>query len=127
MARYLSPEWFADLPPAPLSDPADGVEAVLEQVVEGTPDGTVTYRVEVAGGVAHVRWPVPADAPSPDLRITCSWATATAVARGELSSQQALSEGSLRVKGSLVRVAEISDRLAGVDPVPAQVRAATSY
>lgn len=123
MARYLSPEWFAALP----SDPAATPEAVLEQVVEDTPEGTVTYRVEVAGGAAHVRWPVQAEAPSPDLRVTCSWATATAMARGELSSQQALAEGRLRVKGNLVRVAEVSDLLAGVDPVPATVRATTTY
>lgn len=130
MARYLSPEWFAELArSSDLPERAAEPEAVLEQVVEDAPDGPVTYRVEIAGGQARVSWPVPAGATAPDLRITCSWATAVSLASGELSSQQALARGALRVKGkgSLARLAEVSARLAGLDPVPAEVRAATSY
>lgn len=135
MARYLSPEWFAEVisgadpttqngsQPAVLEEPA-----VLEQVVEGTPYGTITYRVEVsAGGEPLVCWPVAGDAPDPDLRITCSWPTAVAVAKGELSTQHALAEGQLRCKGNLARIAQAASRLAGVDPVTAEIRSTTTF
>jgi hypothetical protein len=124
MPRYLSPAWLAQAAGAPLESP---VRMVLEQVVEGTPDGTVTYRVEVADDGARILWPVPGDAPAADLRITTGWATAVAVARGQLSTQRALMQGRLRVSGTPGHLGDAAASLAGVDPVPAGVRAATTF
>lgn len=125
MARYLSPEWFAE---ATSGEALGGpVEMVLEQVVHGAPEGTVVYRVEVAGDQARVVWPVADQAPPADLRITTDWDTAVALARGDLSAQRALMEGRLRVRGRSDRLGDASTALAGVDAVPASVRLRTSF
>ena len=125
MARYLSAEWFAAAAiPDPLPDP---VGLVLEEVVRDTPDGTVRYRVEVAGRRARIVWPVTDDASSADLRISTDWATAVAVARGDLSTQRALMEGRLRVSGNPGHLGDAAGALAGVDPLPPEVRTSTTY
>ena len=125
MARYLSPEWFAEAAsPDPLPGP---VNLLLEEVVRDTPDGTVVYRVEVAPEGARIVWPLPAGAGPADLRISTDWATAGAVARGDLSTQRALMEGRLRVSGSPGRLGDAAVTLAGVDPLPSAVRATTTY
>ena len=126
MARYLSPEWFAEVAAGTQSAAGPAV-AVLEQVVEGTPEGRVTYRVEVTDAQARIVWPVPAGGPGPDLRLTSDWATAAAIAQGRLSTQKALMEGRLRVSGSPGRLADLSARLHGLDPVPAAVRRDTTF
>ncbi len=126
MPRFLSPEWFArvsaETPPGQ-QPPA----AVLEQVVDGAPDGRVTYRVEIGESTARIVWPVPDGAADPDLRVTCDWPVAVAIAKGELSTQRALMQGGLRVKGNPGRLSELAAALQGVDPVPAAVREATTY
>lgn len=130
MARYLSAEWFAAVAGGPPASPAVAMPervTVLEQVVTDGPDGPVTYRVEVAPGQARLVWPVPDDAPPADLRITTDWDTAVSVARGELSTQRALMEGRLRVKGSPDGLADLSAAVAGIDPVPAGVRETTTF
>ncbi len=125
MPRYLSEEWFAS---ARTGEPLSGPPAlVLEEVVRDTPDGTVVYRVEVAGEEARLVWPVPGDATPADLRITTDWATAVSVARGDLSTQRALMEGRLRVSGSPDRVGDAGTALAGVDALPAGVRQQTTF
>jgi hypothetical protein len=125
MSRYLSPEWFtAAAASAATAAPA---EVVLEQVVEDGPEGRITYRVEVADNGARIVWPVPAAAADADLRISCDWMTSVAIARGEMSTQKALMEGRLRVKGNPGRLGDVAGRLAGVDPVPAPLRAETTY
>ena len=126
MPLFLSEEWFATVAsetPAGGSEP----EAVLEQVVEGGPSGRVTYRVELTDSSARIVWPVPADAGEPDLRVTCDWPTAVAVAKGELSTQRALMQGRLRVRGNAARISELAGVLTSVDPVPTAVRQSTSY
>lgn len=126
MAPYLSAEWFAEVS-AGEQAPGGPTVAVLEQVVEGTPEGQVTYRVELAEGGARIVWPVPEGAPGPDLRLTADWPTAVAIAQGQLSAQRALMQGRLRVSGDPGRLAELNSELQGLDPVPETVRRATTY
>lgn len=126
MARFLSPEWFTEVTRAEPPGTTPPV-AVLEQVVEGTPDGAVTYRIEVAGGRGRIVWPVPEPAGRPDLRFTSDWTTAVAIARGELSAQRALMLGRVRVSGNPGRLAELAGDLEGADPIPDSVRRATIY
>jgi hypothetical protein len=137
MARFLSPAWFAEVaslgPTRPAPARAGGTaELVLEQVVRDTPDGEVRYRVVVAGGSAYIEGPAAGvntngGSAAPDLTITCDWATATAMAQGELSTHAALLAGRLRVKGNMARLAGRSAALNGLDPVPPQVRRQTTY
>jgi hypothetical protein len=128
MARFLSPEWFAEVAgAAPASEPtADAL--TIEQVVEATPDGPVRYRVIVAGGTARLVGPGHGvDGSDPDLTITSDWSTAVAIARGQLATQAALMTGRLRIRGNLARLAGRAEELAGLDPVPADVRRHTTY
>jgi hypothetical protein len=123
MARFLSPAWFDELPPPP-TDPSEA-DLVVEQVVNGTPDGDVRYQVGVTGAAAYVHHPTrPHDA---DLTITADWPTAAAIAKGELSTQAALMSGRLRVHGNLAHLAGRAADLVGVDPIPDDVRRRTTY
>jgi hypothetical protein len=138
MARFLSPDWFDEVGHAarPACDAAgaDDGALVLEQVVRDTPDGEVRYRVVVTSGRAYIERPSANGAGTesgaagpPDLRITCDWSTAAAMAQGLLSAQAALLEGRLRVKGDLARLSGRAADLAGLDPVPEAVRRQTTY
>lgn len=142
MARFLSAEWFAEIarsapaaipPPGSPGTPeagAGGPPLVLEQVVHGTPDGEVRYRVIVTAGAARIEPAAPLvnGAPSPpDLTIFSDWATASALAQGRLSAQSALMAGHLRIRGSLARLSTWAAGLAGLDPVPPDVRRHTTY
>lgn len=121
MPRFLSAEWLAAAAASP--PPVASHLAVLEQRVTGGPDGTVVYRVLAGAAGAAIVWPVPDDAEPPDLRITCDWGTAAAIASGALSTQAALMEGRLKLSGNPSALSG----LAGADAVPAALRAETSY
>lgn len=126
MAQFLSPAWFEDVArhtPAGAGEPA---VLTLEQVVTGGPSGEVRYQVVVGDGSARIARPG-ASAPHPDVTVTTDWDTASAVASGRLSTQAALGGGRLRIGGDLGRLAAHQGELAAADPVPAPVRAATTW
>jgi hypothetical protein len=137
MPRFLSVDWFAEVARDERPQPAgagpgetSGNQLVLEQVVHGTPDGEVRYRVVARDRTAHIELvgairngPLAA----PDLTISCDWATAVAMAQGLLSAQGALMAGRLRVHGNLARLAGWAADLTGLDPVPPEVRRRTTY
>lgn len=132
MARFLSSEWFDEVarqnPERPGAS-AGGVSQdrlVLRQVVLETPDGDVRYHVVVESGEARIS-PPGADPGPADLTITTNWKTAVAIAQGKLPAQAALVEGRMRVKGNVAAIGSAAGGLAGLDPVPAQVRAGTTY
>ena len=139
MARFLSQEWFSEVGaaganpviPAGPRDAGSGappsVEVVVEQVVEGGPDGPVVYRIHATASGARIAWPVSSDAAPPDLRIRTDWDTAVAVARGEMSTHRALLDGLLKVSGDPTRFGETAAALSGADPVPIAVRATTTW
>lgn len=129
MSRFLSREWLEAARGEPFSQDFQGKNGgvVLEQVVTGSPDGTVVYRVHAGGGRAVIEWPVPDGAPGPDLRITSDWDTAVDVAAGRISTQRALMQGRLKLSGSPALPADRIGELAGADPVDAEVREATSW
>ena len=131
MARFLSADWFDEIESASTSgagstDPDQRL--VMEQVVTGTPDGEVRYLVVVEEGRTHVVRPSPGDTPTEaELTIICDWPTATAIAQGRLSTQRALMQGRLRVRGSPTALLRRGAQLAGVDPIPAAIRKNTTY
>jgi putative sterol carrier protein len=121
MARYLSEAWFEEVAAATPTG-ADGL--TLQQVVTGTPDGEVRYHVSVSDGSGRIH---AGQAEAPDATFTEDYATAAAVARGQLSVHAALLEGRIRVAGNMAVLSARQDELAGIDPVPAAVRAATTF
>jgi hypothetical protein len=119
----LSEAWFQQVaaagPPA-VHDPV----LVLEQVVTGTPEGEVRYHVTVGGGRAAL---VAGPAAHPDATFTQGYDTATAVARGDLSTEAALLAGRIVVAGDMAGLSARRDNLIGLDPLTAAVRAATTF
>ena len=132
MVRFLSEEWFAAVREqtnetrTARSDGREPDPLVLEQVVTGSPDGDVRYLVIIENGAARISTTSSPD-DNADLTITCAWETATAIAKGELSSQTALMQGKLRVRGNLSKLSGRAGDLAGLDPVPEPVRRTTTF
>ena len=129
MARYLSDEWFRQLGAAGFVDEVEapvpaGREIVLQHVVTGAPDGTICYHVRVTAGSATV---ARGRANAPDVTFSEDYATAAAVACGELSAPAALMAGRIRVRGDLATLMAHQDTLAVADSVPAAVRSTTTY
>jgi hypothetical protein len=139
MVRYLSAAWFDRIrgDAAGAIAPADGAPSgpdalplVLRHVVRAAPGsgpdrtGDTGYDVVIAGGRAVIRHPVSGPA---DLTFTCDYPTAAAVAAGRLSTHAALAEGRLRVAGDVGILARRAAEVAGVDPLPAGLRAETEF
>lgn len=125
MVQFLSPEWFErveaatdDLPSAESED-----RLVLGQVVTGTPDGEVHYRVLLAHGKA---WILRGEGRDAHVTFTTSYPTAAAIASGELSPQVALSGGQIRVGGNTALLARRGESTA-VCALPDAVRRETTY
>ncbi len=131
VARFLSPEWFAEVArqsPSRAAAAPDQNSLVLEQVVRDGPEGEVRYQVVVTADGAYIEPPSNLDSrPAADLTIACDWPTATGLAQGTLSAQTALMEGRLRVSGNLARLSGQAAHLVGLDPVPDPVRRQTTY
>jgi SCP-2 sterol transfer family len=127
--RYLSPAWIEAAGAAVARDDRlgaalAGVTLTVEQVVTGAPGGDVVWSLAVEDGkVALIAGP----APRSDLRLTTDYATAAAVAAGELGAQRAFVEGRLRVGGDLSLLITHQRALAAVDDALAGVRARTTY
>ena len=132
VAEFLSDEWLAALDAA-ARDSADNDDGAgdtdalaVEPVVRGVPGrGDVRYRVTcdtVVRSVTPSRDREPAD-----VRIETDYATAVALARGELNAQTALADGSLRVSGDLARLGAHAPALARLGDLFASVRATTTF
>lgn len=125
--RYLSSEWFqaageAIAADAQLPEALAGVRLTVEQVVHDTPDGTVRWHLVIDDGARLVVGP----AEHADLRFTASYATAAAIAAGELGAQHAFIQGELQVGGDLNLLPAHQRTFAAVHDVLAGVREATT-
>jgi putative sterol carrier protein len=129
VARYLTPEWFDAAQRAidhssALAEAAAAVQVVVQQTVTDGPDGDVAYHVLVDGRAVQI---VSGEATDPTVTFIESWATAGAIARGELSAQGAFMSGLIRVRGDLPKLVECGNALGDVDDALADVRAQTTY
>jgi hypothetical protein len=127
MARFLSDEWVAALDAAATAAqdvpdaPVDGIE--VAQIVEG-PAGEVAYRFCLEDGRLRIR---PGRGDRPTVTLRQDLATATAIARGDRSAQQAFMAGDVRVGGDLGALIEAQVALAAYDAALEPVRATTTY
>jgi hypothetical protein len=126
VANYLSPDWFERIGAAAGEEaaPLRHATLVLQHVVTGGPDGEVWYHVRLSpGAVEIVRGP----ALHPHVTFAEDYATAAAIARGTLSAPAALLAGRIRLGGDLSALLAHQDVLAAEDPIPAAIRAETTY
>jgi hypothetical protein len=127
--RYLSLEWIDELTRAvaeseSIDEAAAGREIGLTQVVSDGPEGEVTYHLQVDGN--GVRFGVGSAAPE-HVRMEQSWATAVAVATGELNAQEAFINGHIRLYGDHRRLLDAQAVFGALDAVFIDVRQRTEY
>jgi hypothetical protein len=129
VAAYLSTAWFEDVNRAARADGAlagatAGARVTIQQVVTGGPGGDVRYWVRVDDGVVEAG---PGAAEAPDATVTQSYGTAVAISRGELSVDQALLEGRVRLSGDVPVLLRHAIALGGVAAAFGEVRNRTTY
>ncbi len=115
--KFLSQEWARALTDLLNASPefratAGNVELTMAQVVTGGPDGDVTYHLRIDRGEATVAL---GEAETPDVTATQSYSTAVAIARGDLTMQNAFMTGRLRVTGNLAKVMAHQASLVGLE------------
>lgn len=129
MIRYLSLEWIDAL-----SDEVASSEQMRElaashrigvtQVVSDGPEGDVTYHLMVGDGDASFG-AGPAD--PEDVKMEQAWATAVAVATGELNAQEAFIGGQIRLFGDQQKLLDAQPVFGALDAVFSSVRDRTTY
>lgn len=124
MARFLSQEWFDELPAA--GDERDEPDLIVEVAVSGAPDGDVRYQVMVHGERAMVVSKEAAFRPA-QVQMKSDYATMAGIACGKLSTLDVLSAGQARVSGDIGALFAHQAGFSGLDLVPATTRAATTY
>lgn len=129
LVRYLSPEWIDAVrteltETGALADLASDHAIGVTQVVTDTPGGTVTYHLQVGGGSASFG---SGPAEPEDVRFEQDWTTATGVATGNLSAQEAFINGRIRLTGDQQKLLESQPVFGALDGVFNVVRARTDY
>lgn len=124
VTERFTPAWLAELAAAASgATVASDLELVIEQIVTDIgDDGELAYAIRLSGGTVTVE---PGRADDPDVTFTQDWATATAIATGELSAQAAFMAGRLRVGGDLPAVIERTRGALALDDVFALARPST--
>jgi hypothetical protein len=128
MPEFLSAEWIDALDDvaqaATLPQSAADASFTVEQVVRDAPGGEVRYHLRLEHRGARIRR---GPAETPDLRLFADYDVAARLQRGEISAQQALAAGSLKVQGRLQRLVQAGEALRALEDLFAPVRAVTTY
>jgi putative sterol carrier protein len=129
VVRYLSLAWIDALSKevaesATLASLADSHEIGVTQIVTDGPEGTVAYHLRLGDGAASFG---AGAADHEDVRMEQSWATAKAVATGELNAQEAFIKGLIRLTGNQQKLIESHPVFAALDAVFTAVREQTEY
>ncbi|MEN9504120.1 MAG: hypothetical protein RI958_46 [Actinomycetota bacterium] len=129
MVRYLSLEWIDALTAEVARDPsldsaASSIDIGITQVVEGGPEGTVVYHLQVEGGSARFG---PGPAWPEDIRIEQTWETAVGVATGSMQAHDAFLGGHIRLDGDQQKLMAAQDVFRALDAVFSTVREHTDY
>ena len=129
MVRYLSLAWIDALSEEvansdELAALAQIHKIAVTQTVSDGPEGDVTYHLRLGDGEATFG-AGPAD--GEDVRMDQSWATAKAVAVGELNAQEAFIKGLIRLTGNQQKLIESQPVFAALDAVFTAVREQTEY
>jgi hypothetical protein len=127
--RYLSLDWIRELTrevsaSEPLTTLAHDHTIGVTQVVNDGPEGDVTYHLQVGNGDASFG-AGPAD--PEHVRMEQDWATAVAVATGELNAQEAFVTGRIRFFGDQQALIDAQPVFGALDHVFSNVRDRTRY
>jgi hypothetical protein len=127
--RYLSLDWLDALGEEvdrsdALKEAAAGRHIQVTQIVTDGPEGDVTYHLAVDDG--KVRFG-PGAAEDEQVRFIQDWATAVAVATGQLNAQEAFISGRIKLVGDQQRLLDAVPVFAALDTVFATVRERTDY
>jgi putative sterol carrier protein len=127
--RYLSLAWIRELgrevgASETLAELARDHRIGVTQVVTDGPEGDVTYHLQVGGGTAAFG---AGRADPEDLAMEQDWATAVAVATGELNAQEAFITGRIRLHGDQQALLGAQPVFAALDAVFSSVRERTRY
>jgi putative sterol carrier protein len=123
MARFLSPEWLADLAAAAEGVQVEGEDVTVEQVVADGGDEPVRWALQVANGRVAVEAGAVVGA---DVTLTTDRGTATALARGEAAVTDVFMAGRLRIAGDLRALMRAGGVLGALDDAFAAVRDRTT-
>jgi putative sterol carrier protein len=126
---YLSDAWIAAMDTAVrnhagLKDATRDVAFAVQQTVTRGPDSSVSYVVSLRHGTNRV---TAGPDPAADVTFSCDQDTATAIARGRVSAQEAFLAGRLRIGGDTRALMRHQPLLAEIDDVFAGVRADTDF
>jgi hypothetical protein len=129
MVRFLSPEWIEALGRAARQADlslADGTDTsvVVEQTVADSSDASVTFQLAIDHGSADV---VAGRVREPSVTLRTDRSTAEAIARGDLSAQEAFVQGRLRVGGDVRALVRHAAVLLQLDACFAAVRHDTVF
>lgn len=128
MPEFLSAEWIDALDAAAraaeLPEAAADALLTIEQVVRDAPGGEIRYHLVIDGRRARIR---PGRPDAADLRLFAGYDCAARLQRGEISAQEALASGDLKVQGRPQRLVRAAAALRALEDLFAPVRAATTY
>lgn len=104
--RFLSPEWAQEVEGALNGHPGfrsaiAGVDLGLQFHVNDSPEGDLDYYLKAVGNNASLSLGMVAD---PDVTVSQTYDTATAISKGELNTQMAFMTGRLKVSGNLAKL-----------------------
>mgnify|MGYP001824117844 CR=1 FL=1 len=127
--RYLSLAWIRELTrqvgdSEALRELADEHTIGVTQVVTDGPEGDVTYHLQVGDGQASFG----AGAADPEhVKMQQEWATAVAVATGEMNAQEAFITGKILLFGDQQALMGAQPVFGALDAIFATVRERTRY
>jgi putative sterol carrier protein len=107
--KYLSQQWVDDFNARLAEDSSiaaafKGKNAILQNVITGTPEGEVRYWLRVVAGTPSAGL---GDAGDAEVTITQSYDTAAQINKGALDGQRAFMQGKVKVNGKMMKMMQL--------------------